>query len=298
MMILDTMEFDVHPYNPRNVVEFVARTQANLQIETRSSIKLNRASPIHQGVGKDTRPKECAHCKATPTTNRLAIRIASVEGRWCWWYSASGDDPFGSYVCRLCYHYKLNKGEYPSPWVIDGWDTVDKVYLEAAPEGTDRSHCWQCKASSETRRNKWCGPLQKVLCDACMKENNTEIRTIVANERERRGLPPQDAVNCANCHKATKTGDRKTFLNVIYCAACGEYARNHGGDMRPLTKEQKAARAPRARRPPSKPKATKCDDCKHSRSSYSYVEETGKDLCKTCKGKYLAKQKEKAAGQG
>lgn len=78
------------------------------------------------------------------------------------------------------------QGQIPPASVIAGWPTVNKVYLEPAPKDADRSHCWRCQ--SKERRVKWCGSLEQVLCDTCLKECEVEIKSIQAAERKRRGL--------------------------------------------------------------------------------------------------------------
>lgn len=115
MTIMNTnYKFDIHPYKPRRVGEFVTQIQDELLIQPRSFIKLNRASPIHQGVGKDYRRRKYVHCKATAEKPRLAIRIAACERlSTAWWFGVSTADPFGVFACRLCYYYRMAKGKYP-----------------------------------------------------------------------------------------------------------------------------------------------------------------------------------------
>lgn len=127
------------------------------------------------------------------------------------------------------------QGQIPPASVIAGWPTVNKVYLEPAPKDADRSHCWRCQ--SKERRVKWCGSLEQVLCDTCLKECEVEIKSIQAAERKRRGLPEDTDILCTNYHMVLERADQATYGNEMYRRRFGQYATNHDGVMPPVTQD-------------------------------------------------------------
>ena len=154
MIIIDSnANAEVNAYNPPSIGIFIQDVQRAMGLPQRNSVKLNRALPTKQGIGKDTRPRQCEHCKGTPETPRLAMRIRSqIDIRRPWWFSACADQPFEKFLCRLCYHFQVEKsGQLPSTVEIQRWDQVNVVYFKGAPSNIDRSQCASCKTPALER---------------------------------------------------------------------------------------------------------------------------------------------------
>lgn len=287
MIILDSnANSELSAWNPPAIGELVHKVRGDLGLPQRQSSKLNRALPIRQGVGQDRRPKECVHCKATPGTLRLAIRIqAQLNKKHSWWFSAQVDKPFDEFYCRLCYHYSTwNGGSFPSAATIANWDEVKVVYFQAAPPDVDRSICEYCKTKATERRNKWCGPLQAILCDTCIEEHRTEIDERVNEERTRRNLPAMEEIKCANCKAATETSNRRWIDGVAYCKPCGIYQAQKG-EMK-LLDGTKRPYARRVFRPKDWPPATECGNCHKKTGTFRWTGTLFKDLCDSCREKH------------
>lgn len=272
-------------YNPICVSEFVAKIRSMLDLPSRNIIKLNRALPFHQGVGRDKRPKICVHCKGTPETHRIAIRInAQIDTRKSFWYTAQSEDPFEAFYCCFCWHYFYLSGHFPSDQVLKKWDEVRVVYFPPAPTNIDRSICEYCRASCDQRRNKWCGPLQAILCDQCVKEQEPTIRALIVEERKRRGLPALNEQSCTNCGNVAPAGDRRLIDGVLYCKSCGIHYQMHG-KMKPVGGEKRRNK-PAVRRPKDKPKATMCENPNCDKTTgIRWLGKAGMDLCSSCHNK-------------
>jgi hypothetical protein len=123
MIILDTVEESEHHWHPWRAIRFVKRVQKEAGIRKRNILKLNRALPCHQGIGKDYRPKVCFHCKATPESPRIALREFLEWGkRRPMWFYAHSDDPNEVFICALCFQTRLTKGRLPDADQVTRWD--------------------------------------------------------------------------------------------------------------------------------------------------------------------------------
>ena len=249
----------------------------------------------------------------------MAIRIKSVQlnpqakKRGEWWYSADMTDPFGSFLCRLCYLYRINHpGELPTESVIKSWDSVNKVYFPGAPKDVDRTRCGMCHISSTERRSIWCGPLQKIVCDKCNKEKRSQINDIVDQERERRGLPSLKIVCAkATCGKSLDPGERVKAGDKFYCKSCSETElscenptcqkllarsnRNILGDkiyckqclpaFEKIAAEAGVLKPKPVPRPKGKPFAMSCEQCGKDKCKIKWHGPRLQDLCWACTDK-------------
>lgn len=311
MIIVDSFDYTkVHAWNPIDVQKFVLRVQKAMDLAPRNAVKLNRALPIKQGVGKDVRPKFCVHCKATPATPRMQMRIrANMNVHWV------GAPHLGidALLCHLCDSCERNTGSLPSEARIARWEVITSrvstgslgsgLGFSPPPSNIDRSMCSLCHHLSSEYRIVWIAPLQKMLCDMCTRQNIGEYLQRVNEARDKYGLGALEELYCSNprCKKLTTPGDRRNFNGRVYCKACGQFAQNHDGENRQTVAGNVLKGVPKPRRPKGKPPATQCEVCGtrvpgFQNGLFKWSANAKMDTCFECRKKYHFNN-EKAATQ-